>query len=656
MRKDLLALTPEAVAALANLGLVKRALREIESGQGPSLEETEDGVVTGTFPDGAMARLPLDVPLRDAPCTCGATSVCRHRVAVALAYRNWRDASSESPAHDSSWSPGEFSDADLKAALGKRSFDRASSLRKLGCDVDVRREEGRHPEARLPTSTVAFLVPRDLAYARCDCAAGAPCEHVALAVWAFREARSSLQTVHLAPLEAREVPDDPLAELVGFCREVILEGVVNLPTAIAGRLARVRASIDAAGMTWPGTILDDLEEALEAYRLRSARYTPAFPARLLGEVAARACAVRQNGELPARYVLGVGESRETPVGHLRLVGLGARVDGSGRERWAEVFLADPDAGVVLVLKKSWSFPEGDDPQNGPGLAERSVVTGVRLRQMACGQMVTRAAKRGANRALRFSAARRGTISVTPQSGDWDELPEGLVVRDLSRHAETLRARPPRFLRPRVLAESFHVVPLSAVSSMVYSPGRQALLAVVADRAGFPLRVVARHRAIAPHAIDLLAGALGDARPPRFLSGYLFPGEQGLEMTPLAVVTDRVVVLDLEATGNRVELPLGDSALDASPIDAALAETSTCLEEAAHSGLLRPAPGWVERARAAEERLERVGLQQVSTGLRALIDAVGAAALARGPSSAEAARAASAWERVFVRIALTREAL
>ena len=43
MRADLLALTPEKVAALANLGLVKRAQKEIAAGQGPRLEEAADG-------------------------------------------------------------------------------------------------------------------------------------------------------------------------------------------------------------------------------------------------------------------------------------------------------------------------------------------------------------------------------------------------------------------------------------------------------------------------------------------------------------------------------------------------------------------------------------------------------------------------------------
>src|SRR6516225_4249639 len=88
-RADLLALSPESVAALSNLGLVKRAQREIASGEGPDLSEDEDGVVTGSFKDGTVARLVPGKSLRDTPCSCGAVAVCRHRVAVALAYPAW---------------------------------------------------------------------------------------------------------------------------------------------------------------------------------------------------------------------------------------------------------------------------------------------------------------------------------------------------------------------------------------------------------------------------------------------------------------------------------------------------------------------------------------------------------------------------------------
>ena len=62
-RADLLSLTPASVAALANLGLVKRAQREIESGKGPALAEDDSGVVTGTFEDGIVTKIPPGVPL-----------------------------------------------------------------------------------------------------------------------------------------------------------------------------------------------------------------------------------------------------------------------------------------------------------------------------------------------------------------------------------------------------------------------------------------------------------------------------------------------------------------------------------------------------------------------------------------------------------------
>ena len=67
MRADLAAMTPEALAALANVGLVKRAQREIEGGQGPKVHEEEGGVVVATFPDGISTRLLPGKALKDTP-------------------------------------------------------------------------------------------------------------------------------------------------------------------------------------------------------------------------------------------------------------------------------------------------------------------------------------------------------------------------------------------------------------------------------------------------------------------------------------------------------------------------------------------------------------------------------------------------------------
>ena len=57
-RTDLLALTPDTLAALANRGLVKRAAKDLDAGAGPDLEVTGDHTVHGRFPDGTETRLP----------------------------------------------------------------------------------------------------------------------------------------------------------------------------------------------------------------------------------------------------------------------------------------------------------------------------------------------------------------------------------------------------------------------------------------------------------------------------------------------------------------------------------------------------------------------------------------------------------------------
>src|SRR6185295_11148966 len=147
---------------------------------------------TGRFKDGVVTRLAPGVPLRETVCSCGAITVCRHRVAVALAYPAWHAAQApaaegagEAPAPAEPWSPSCFTDAELQAALGKRTLDRARAVVRSGVVVEL--EPGEIPGARLPTCVVRFHVPRDLAYARCDCALTTACEHVAVAAWAFRE-------------------------------------------------------------------------------------------------------------------------------------------------------------------------------------------------------------------------------------------------------------------------------------------------------------------------------------------------------------------------------------------------------------------------------------------------------------------------------------
>lgn len=229
-RPDLLHLSPEALTQLANAGLVKRAQRERESGCQPALALQDDGTLVTTFSDGIITRWPPGQSIHQSSCTCPAPGLCRHRLIAALQFiaeaqnktqnEAWHEAQSETPApavtpdtvpnaapesHPPAnpaalRSPGQASDEDLAALLPPATYARAQREREAGLTVQVRRRSppaaGKGPgecaepcdTAHLPAATVRFWAGAHLGAARCDCVQQTACEHVALGVWAFREA------------------------------------------------------------------------------------------------------------------------------------------------------------------------------------------------------------------------------------------------------------------------------------------------------------------------------------------------------------------------------------------------------------------------------------------------------------------------------------
>ncbi|MGW1894855.1 hypothetical protein ACWCP6_32125 [Streptomyces sp. NPDC002004] len=85
-RADLLSLTPETLAAIANRGLVKRAAREVDAGNGPTVSADGSGAVLARYADGTRTELPAGAALDAAVCGCGAAGVCRHVIGLVLAY------------------------------------------------------------------------------------------------------------------------------------------------------------------------------------------------------------------------------------------------------------------------------------------------------------------------------------------------------------------------------------------------------------------------------------------------------------------------------------------------------------------------------------------------------------------------------------------
>jgi hypothetical protein len=674
VRADLLALTPETLAALTNRGLVKRATKEL-AGAAPVLSEAGDETVRAAFADGPVATLPVG-GLAAGSCTCGASGVCRHVVGLVLAYGSFAggaagagappDGVSPASADDAAvspptpsapppagpraappagvvdWSPGRFTDDDLRARIGARMLARARRTRNAGYPARVRRPTAGDPvpTVELGSATVRFLVPHDLGFVHTDAAAGVRDDVLALAVWAFRLADESAPAepdvrLDVGGADRAAGPDDSLERAVELAADVLCDGAVHTDAGIASRMADVRRRLDADGLRWPQFAVLDLEAQLAAYRDRNARYRPDLLAGHLAELHARHRATSGTGAASRTRVLGTEEAAQTPLRRVRLDGLGCRITASGDERTAEVFLAHADTATVLVLRREWTTEE-----DGPALAGRRV-GGATLRAIAGGSVVTESAVRSASRTVRLATSRVARMSVTVSRG-WAHLPPALLVEDFAALEAELDALPPRVVRPRIAAELVRVLTVAEVHSVSYRPGHQRLDAEISDRTGNVATVSATYSSAAPGALDALAAAL--AGPVTHVSGTVRRTGGGLVIDPLGLTlahppppatppatatttaasppSGAVVVPDLTAHDHRT-LSADPGGAGPDPITAALLSADSLLSDAAHRGLAHLPPSTAGRADRIAKELHAVGLRRVAEAVTAFRQGLGA---------------------------------
>ncbi|MDR3035838.1 MAG: hypothetical protein LBV78_22545, partial [Kitasatospora sp.] len=518
-RADLLALDADTLAALANRGLVKRAARELDSGAGAAVSLDAAGEVTAAFPDGSRAALPAGVPLEAGTCSCPAPGVCRHLVGLVLAYQAQAQPASQ-PASESEstseaaagpgaaapapppepelpWSPAEFDDAALLAAFGRPALAAARRAWERGVRVTVQRMDAAHPapSVELPSCTVRFPVPRSLNFALSGATAARHGELVTLAVWAFRAAdedgtpsgsartaggptRPDTGTAAEAADRAQPAPATAAATaaVTALTEEVLRPGTARTGPVLLAQLARLEAELAAASAHWPAAAAAELRVQLAAYADRDTRHDPDRVAELLVELRARSRAADR------ALALGTGESAVTQLRRTRLVALGCRVSAGrgGAERCTELYLAQPDAGIALVLRKQWAVPEGR-PGTGAELAGRRLL-GHSVRALAGSNLVSESVSRSAGRAVTVERGRIASTSVTPLGDAWASLPAPLLLHDAAARLRALGGRPPRPVRPRIEAENAHVLAVAEVGPLGYDPARQRLEAVLRDAA------------------------------------------------------------------------------------------------------------------------------------------------------------------------------
>lgn len=568
MRADLAALTPEGLALLSNTGLVKRAQKEIAAGLGPLVSEEMDGTVLGRFPDGVETSLPPGRGIKDGPCSCGAAGVCRHRLATALVYIASRGQERvadfptppETLAQAAERSPD--SEVGLSSYLGRRTFERALRLR-----GKVRAKVESESLVHLDTCSVRFLSGRRLDFARCDCAASGPCEHLALALWALEG------TLDERRAEVRTGALEPALRLV---EELIARGASQLGQGLGSRFQQARRELLEAGMVWPHSLLEEMEAELDYYHARGGRYRASRLAHCAVSVWARARVARHRPEL-ASPVLGLNQAPETALRKVRLTGLGCRVD----KNETLYFFADAAGDRVLVLP----FRSGT---RGPA--------GLRRGELAAGQLVSAAAYRSANGMLRLG---RGPQSLT-SCRDWDHL----------RALQGPPSRENRLLGECHAAPDVRLMAITRVGSGYYAPGQQELTLPVTADEGVELRLTLSYRACAPLALECLWESRQELQ---VAAGPMRRDSLGWVMEPTALLAGGTVrVPDLATSGAMGDVPSAEVRQPEDPLRGALQEATNCWVEAVHRGLGR-GEDQIERAAQA---LRRVGLETTAGLLKA----------------------------------------
>ncbi|QFU93236.1 hypothetical protein [Amycolatopsis sp. YIM 10] len=609
-RRDLLALTPAALVALANRGLVKRAVKELDAGAVPSLDLSADGALHGRFADGSETVLPADAGFDGAGCSCGAVGACRHRVGLVLAYQRRHP-----PGELVVTSPGAITDEELSAAFGNRAITAARRLYRAGYSARVRRPSAADPvaEVELPACTVRFLVPGELGYVHTEATAAKREQTIVLAVWACRAADETVPDVPEVRLDVGGAGTRSVTGLepaLVVAERLLLEGAADAGPVLLASLDRLRADLEAAELRWPAAAVAELREQLGFHRSRSAHYRAGRFAELLTELHARHRAAL-SGASPRSRVLGTGEPGETPLRRVRLTSLGCRISGVPGERSAEIYFADARTASVLVLRRTFAVPDGET-RTGHDLATQRI-NGTSLLGLAGSNVVSESAYRSASRVLRLASARVAQTTTTPVGDSWVNLPAPLVVRDYRAFATEIAALPPHLIRPRVAAELVRVLHIAEVRRISYHPGDQRLEAVIADALGTSAIVSAHYSEHRPGALDALAAALSTT--PHHLSGAVHQVRGSLVVDPIAVLTATGLTHpDLAAADTPIALPLAPAPAP-DPISTAL----TLLSEAAHQGLLHtePTPALTEAASA----LTAAGYPSAASAVSAFADAL-----------------------------------
>ena len=645
--RRLAAFDDDALAALANKGLVRRAKKDAE--KSPPDVVADEGAALRLAVEGLAVSLRL--PPSASTCACDA-GVCRHILAALAFVRDSATPSDEPPPVDLAADLLAFDDEAVTRWAGKPLLKKAAVVLARGAEI----EEG-------PASIVVTLSAQNVAVRYlgggvdallCDCHAPGPCEHKAAALLAFRAKREG-RSVTVEPAALREktgaarTREEVRAATATLLEEAVALGLSGLSAATEARLRTLATS--AHGVDLP-RLERSLESLADAARLILARHAAGDAGAFLDSAAAchALCAALAS---PARSLVGEHRGTYLPVaGTVELIGLGAaRWRTPSGYHGLTLYFWEPAAGRwtgwtdARPVDAPGFDPAGRFEQDPPWTGARSPRDAASrrwrvggLRRNAAGRIASREGSRGL-------ADGDGDAMLGPVVSDFSALP-ALFDRALALGLTADRSD----LDALVLLRPAEWRPAS------YDAVRQVARREVADAAGVSVPLRLAHGPASGDGLQTLLKTPADRLGP--VLGRLTAAGGSRCVEPLTIWVDgRPVHLTLDPTPQDADEPAAApqpaaGVGGASAVAARVSRAAHVVRDAAEAGV--GASRDESAIRAAAESLASAGLTAAADALRAVAESVRRARASTDPSADRAV--AAALLRAAYLLRLTREAV
>ncbi len=587
------ALDDDALAALANRGLLRRAQKDLESAPPERRAETDDAI-TFAFPaEGCVVTLPSTGPAQ-ATCDCPAAGCCRHILTAALALRA---APTPGPSPEGRGEiVGRDGEAEGEVALAPKDTDAVGvaptqsdkalgeimglgerelagwatrAVYNQGCD-DVTTGEVE-VEIAVEAAMVVFRFPQQNVVTRwligagpegmiCSCKRPHACRHRVAAILAYQRAHGALVVgaamgkVGLrAASGAPRSRTDTLASVRATLIELVALGTGALAPSIEGRLRTLATSAHGVDLPLLESRLRALSDLARWQINRDVRADSAQLLRATARVYALAVALGATGAAneatlaggmanPAARLIGEHRGRYFEVGALDLVGLGAQ-QWRTRSGYAglTVFFWDVagerwaswSESRPSFYNNTWFDPAQRYTQDAvwEGAPPPSALSRSRLH-------LTNARRTREGRLSAHAGAQAFVTSAADPTALADALTQASArLTDWAALGQRLAAQHGDGLTESDTLARLVVVSPVAWGAPTYDERRQALLRPVYDAAGRALTLVMPHSDEWPAAIDTLR----DLKPEEAnMWGVLGLGaitRDGLELTPISLLLD-----------------------------------------------------------------------------------------------------------------------